>query len=99
MCQCENLLSLKLRDKFGVRFSPAVLSDEELLAKFQSVASNIKELRQFKKESKTPICVIKFEKDRPIKELFTKLLEFREFFKFLVFVDMQNYLENPYMLL
>jgi len=40
-----------------------------------------------------------FEKDRPVKELFSKLLEFREFFKLLVVVDMQNYLENPYMLL
>ena len=72
---------------------------DELLAKFQSVAPNIKELRQFKKQSKTPICVVKFEKDRPVKELFSKLLEFREFFKLLVVVDMQNYLENPYMLL
>ncbi|WP_234399199.1 hypothetical protein [Campylobacter concisus] len=27
-CQCENLFSLKLRDKFGVKFSSAVLSDE-----------------------------------------------------------------------
>ena len=81
------------------KFKPTVLSDNELLAKFQSVVSNVKELRQFKKESKTPICVIKFKKDRPVKELFTKLLEFREFFKLLVVVDMQNYLENPYMLL
>jgi len=42
---------------------------------------------------------MKFEKDRPIKELFTKLLVFKEFFKLLLVVDMQNYLENPYMLL
>ena len=42
------------------KFSPAVLSDEELLAKFQSVAPNVRELRQFKKQSKTPICVLKF---------------------------------------
>ena len=81
------------------KFSPAVLSDDELLAKFQSVSPNVKELRQFKKQSKTPICVIKFEKESPVKELFSKLLEFKEFFKLLVVVDMQNYLENPYMLL
>ena len=43
--------------------------------------------------------MIKFEKDRPVKELFSKLLEFKEFFKLVVVVDMQNYLENPYMLL
>jgi len=90
---------LNLAGKFGVKFSPAILSGDELLAKFQSLAPNIKELRQFKKQSKTPICVVKFEKDRPVKELFSKLLEFREFFKLLVVVDMQNYLENPYMLL
>ena len=99
MCQCEILLLLKLCDKFGVKFSPAVLSGDEPLSKFQSVVPNVKELRQFKVGSKTPICVIKFEKDRPVKELFSKLLEFREFFKLLVVVDMQNYLENPYMLL
>ena len=43
--------------------------------------------------------MIKFEKDRPVKELFSKLLEFKDFFKLVVVVDMQNYLENPYMLL
>ena len=69
------------------------------MAKFQSIAPNVRELRQFKKQSKTPICVVKFEKDHPVKELFTKLLAFTEFFKLLVVVDMQNYLENPYMLL
>ncbi|WP_103573829.1 3-octaprenyl-4-hydroxybenzoate carboxy-lyase [Campylobacter concisus] len=58
MCQCEILLLLKLLTKFRVKFT--VLSDEELLAKFQSVALNIKELRQIKKQSKTPICVLKF---------------------------------------
>ena len=81
-----------MQTKFGVKFS--FLCDDELLAKFQSVAPNVKEFRQFKKQSKTPICVVKFEKDRPVKELFSKLLEFREFFKLLVVVDMQNYLEN-----
>ena len=86
-----------MQTKFGVKFS--FLSDDELLAKFQSIAPNVKELRQFKKQSKTPICVVKFEKDCPVKELFSKLLEFREFFKLLVVVDMQNYLKNPYMLL
>jgi len=97
LCQCEILLLLKLLAKFGVKFS--LLSNDELLFKFQSVAPNAKKLRQFKKQSKTPICVVKFEKDRPVKELFSKLLEFKEFFKLLVVVDMQNYLENPYMLL
>ncbi|WP_261789874.1 hypothetical protein [Campylobacter concisus] len=49
---------LKLWVKFGVKFT--VLCDDKLLAKFQSVAPNVKELRQFKKQSKTPICVVKF---------------------------------------
>ena len=42
---------------FVAKFS--LLSDDKLLAKFQSIASNVKELRQFKKQSKTPICVVK----------------------------------------
>ena len=73
MYQCENLLSLKLCDKFGVKFGPAVLSGDKLLSKFQSIVSNVKELRQFKAGSKTPICVVKFKKDCPVKELFAKL--------------------------
>ena len=51
MCQCEILLLLKLLAKFGVKFS--LLSDDKLLAKFQSIVPNVKELRQFKKQSKT----------------------------------------------
>ena len=81
------------------KFSPMVLSDSELLAKFQSVTPNVKELKQFKTDTKTPICVVKFEKDCVVKELFDKLLTFREFFKLLIVVDIQNHLENPYMLL
>jgi len=81
------------------KFRPMVLSDSELLAKFQSVTPNVKELKQFKTDTKTPICVVKFEKDCVVKELFDKLLTFREFFKLLIVVDMQNHLENPYMLL
>ena len=46
-----------MQTKFGVKFS--FLSDDELLAKFQSIAPNAKELRQFKKQSKTPIYVEK----------------------------------------
>jgi len=81
------------------KFSPVVLSDSELLAKFQSIAPNVKELKQFKTDTKTPICVVKFEKDCVVKELFDKLLTFKDFFKLLIVVDMQNHLENPYMLL
>ena len=43
----------KLLAKFEVKFS--LLSNDELLFKFQSVSPNVKELRQFKKQSKTPI--------------------------------------------
>ncbi|WP_103578629.1 3-octaprenyl-4-hydroxybenzoate carboxy-lyase [Campylobacter concisus] len=44
MCQCENLLWQKLCSKFGVKFTPDILSDEELLAKFQSVVPNVKKI-------------------------------------------------------
>jgi hypothetical protein CCC13826_1339 len=46
------LFLLKLLVKFEVKFTPAVLSDDELLAKFQSVSPNVKELRQLKKRVK-----------------------------------------------
>ena len=75
------------------------MSDAALLAKFKEIEPNLTQLVQFKTNTKTPICVVKFDKNRLVKEVFDELLKFKEHFKLLVFVGPENRLENPYMLL
>ena len=79
--------------------APVLLGDAALLAKFKEVEPNLTQLVQFKTNTKTPICVVKFDKNRLVKEVFEELLKFKEHFKLLVFVGCENRLENPYMLL
>ena len=79
--------------------APALLDDAALLAKFKEIEPNLTQLAQFKTNTKTPICVVKFDKNRLVKEVFEELLKFKEHFKLLVFVGPENRLENPYMLL
>ncbi|MGH1601193.1 menaquinone biosynthesis decarboxylase [Campylobacter majalis] len=75
------------------------LSDDELLKKFKGVASEIYELKQYKLETKSPICVVKFNKNRLVGEIFKDLLALKEHFKILIFVDSTARLNNPYMLI
>jgi len=79
--------------------APVLLDDAALLAKFKEIEPNLTQLVQFKTNTKTPICVVKFDKNRLVKEVFEELLKFKEHFKLLVFVGPENRLENPYMLL
>ena len=79
--------------------APVLLDDATLLAKFKEIEPNLTQLAQFKTNTKTPICVVKFDKNRLVKEVFEELLKFKEHFKLLVFVGPENRLENPYMLL
>ena len=79
--------------------APVFLDDAALLAKFKEIEPNITQLMQFKTNTKTPICVVKFDKNRLVKDVFEELLKFKEHFKLLVFVGPENRLENPYMLL
>ncbi|WP_169783929.1 menaquinone biosynthesis decarboxylase [Campylobacter curvus] len=75
------------------------LDDAALLAKFKSANIGVSELAQFVRESKCPICVVKFDKNVVARELFESLLKFRAHFKLLVIVGLENRLEHPYMLL
>ncbi|QCD52422.1 menaquinone biosynthesis decarboxylase [Campylobacter sp. RM16192] len=75
-----------------------LIGDEELLTKFKDMDKDVLELRQFMTHTKCPICVIKYAKNRHVKLAFEELLALKEHFKLLVFVGMENYLENPYML-
>ncbi|CAD7288894.1 3-octaprenyl-4-hydroxybenzoate carboxy-lyase [Campylobacter majalis] len=75
------------------------LSDDELLKKFKGVASEIYELKQYKLDTKSPICVVKFNKNRLVGEIFKDLLALKEHFKILIFVDSTARLNNAYMLI
>lgn len=75
-----------------------ILADDTLLEKFKEIDGDVLEVRQFKTDTKSPICVIKYDKKRPLKETLDKFMQLKEYFKIVVFVGAENYLENPYML-
>ncbi|HFP7793143.1 TPA: menaquinone biosynthesis decarboxylase [Campylobacter jejuni] len=74
-----------------------ILEDEKLLELFKTKVELLN-LKQFYKESKSPIVCILLDKKEKIKQSFNKLLEFKKHFRILVFLDTANKLENPYML-
>ncbi|WP_144666164.1 menaquinone biosynthesis decarboxylase, partial [Campylobacter jejuni] len=74
-----------------------ILEDEKLLELFKTKVELLN-LKQFYKESKSPIVCILLDKKEKIEQSFGKLLEFKKHFRILVFLDTENKLENPYML-
>ncbi|HEA8075738.1 TPA: menaquinone biosynthesis decarboxylase [Campylobacter jejuni] len=75
-----------------------ILEDKKLLELFKTKVELLN-LKQFYKESKSPIVCILLDKKEKIEQSFNKLLEFKKHFRILVFLDTENKLENPYMLL
>ncbi|MBX0915721.1 menaquinone biosynthesis decarboxylase [Campylobacter jejuni] len=74
-----------------------ILEDEKLLELFKTRVELLN-LKQFYKESKSPIVCILLDKKEKIEQSFNKLLEFKKHFRILAFLDTENKLENPYML-
>lgn len=74
-----------------------ILEDEKLLELFKTKVELLN-LKQFYKESKSPIVCILLDKKEKIEQSFNKLLKFKKHFRILVFLDTENKLENPYML-
>ncbi|HEG8244016.1 TPA: menaquinone biosynthesis decarboxylase, partial [Campylobacter jejuni] len=74
-----------------------ILEDEKLLELFKTKVELLN-LKQFYKESKSPIVCILLDKKEKIEQSFDKLLEFKKHFRILVFLDAENKLENSYML-
>ncbi|EAI5066224.1 menaquinone biosynthesis decarboxylase [Campylobacter jejuni] len=74
-----------------------ILEDEKLLELFKTKIELLN-LKQFYKESKSPIVCILLDKKEKIEQSFDKLLEFKKYFRILVFLDAENKLENSYML-
>lgn len=75
-----------------------ILEDENLRGFFERELGEGLKLRQFYKESKSPIVCILLDKKEKISQSFERLLKFKKHFRILIFLDSQNDLENPYML-
>jgi 4-hydroxy-3-polyprenylbenzoate decarboxylase len=77
-----------------------LISDAELLQKFQTISDEVISLQQYCADTKTPLCFISTNKTRSQQELF-KLFEplFGHFRVLFVLDEKNNYLDNPYMLL
>ena len=76
---------------------PKLLKDDELLELFQNSEPAIADLKQIFTQSKNPLVLVKITKNRPIKDIFKSLLKHREFYKIVIFLDMDARLENDYM--
>ena len=74
-----------------------ILNDDDLKFMFENKIK-ISNLKQFYKECINPIVCIILDKKEPIKSIFEKLLFYKKHFKILIFLDENNNLENPYML-
>lgn len=74
-----------------------LLSDEALFELFCDEIE-LKALKQFYTNTNAPIVCILLDKTEPIAVSFEKLIKYDKHFKILVFLDMHNHLENPYML-
>ncbi len=78
-----------------------VLEDNELLEKMQEISSDIKNLKQYYKDTKNPVAVISVDKTQNQKNLFEVLEPLYDNLKILIIVDdaNQNDVENSYMLI
>jgi len=75
-----------------------ILNDEKLLEKLKSVEPLIEDVKQYMTDTKNPICVIKFTKEKSAKEIFKNIKKFKENLKIVVFIN-TNEIDNPYMLI
>ncbi|MDR3346908.1 MAG: menaquinone biosynthesis decarboxylase [Campylobacteraceae bacterium] len=77
-----------------------IITNEKLLDQASSICSEIKAVRQFATDTKTPITFIAIKKERLVKEVFKMLRPIRKHTKLLVFVDANvDDIENLYMLI
>jgi len=74
-----------------------VLSDEELFEKIKALDESVVEIKQYMKDTKNPVCVVRFNKTKPAREIFEKLKELKEHLRILVFINTPETF-NSYML-
>ncbi len=75
-----------------------ILDDEELLKKLQETEPLIENVKQYMTDTKNPICVIKFKKEKSAKEIFENIKKFKENLRIVVFINTDE-IDNPYMLI
>ncbi len=73
------------------------LKDKELLEKLKKVEPLIENVKQYMTDTKNPICVIKFKKEKSAKEIFEKIKKLKENLRIVVFINTDE-IDNPYML-
>jgi 4-hydroxy-3-polyprenylbenzoate decarboxylase len=77
-----------------------IIEDTKLLETMKILDSDILDLKQYFTNTQNPICVIKYQKTKPAKEVFEKIKSLKEHLSIIVFVDeKQNDVNNPYMLI
>lgn len=74
-----------------------VLEDKELLEKLREIEPLIEEVKQYFTDTKNPVCVIKFKKEKSAKEIFEKIKELKNHLRIVVFINTSE-TYNPYML-
>ncbi len=85
----------------NVKFAKkSILEDRKLFEKAFALDSDIKDLKQYKTYTKTPIAVLGVSKSKPVREIYENIKPLKEHTKLVVFVDEEkNDLDNPYMLI
>ncbi len=77
-----------------------IISDEELFSKIVEIEPTIREIKQYKTYTKTPITVISIDKKERVEQVYKRLEHIKTYTKLLIFVDYEkNDLNNPYMLI
>jgi len=74
-----------------------VLSDEELFEKIKALDESVEEIKQYMTDTKNPVCVVRFNKTKPAREIFDKLKNLKKHLKIVVFINTPETF-NPYML-
>lgn len=76
-----------------------IISDEALFSKFVEISDEVISLKQYYTDTKTPLCLIRVEKNRSQQELFKLFEPLFNHFRVLIAVDTaNNCLDNTYML-
>ena len=75
-----------------------VLEDKELFEKIKAIEPLVEEVKQYMADTKNPICVIKFKKEKRAREIFDKLKVLKKHLRIVVFINTPETF-NPYMLI
>jgi len=75
-----------------------VLDDNKLLEKLKYIEPLIEEVKQYFTDTKNPICVIKYKKEKKAREIFEKIKKLKKHLKIVVFINTPE-INNPYMLI